>query len=506
MRARDRGRGRRCARLIAVLILSAALVVLEFSSGAGAREAGRRSASRRLATPISVSVDRSKAGAAVPGDFLGLSFELSSLSRVASYAGSGDLVTMLRSLGRGVLRFGGASADTRVAWTDGATPRPAWASSVVERADFSALGNLAAESGWRVVLTIGLAHYEPEAAGREAAAAKAAMGEWLEGIEVGNEPNSFEEHGLRSEPWTFVQYESEVAAYRSAIEAAAPGIPLDGPDVSGSGAFSEWGLGEAVDLRPAELTGHHYPLGCEQVPAPSIGRLLSPLIRRKEGGSLSRYMSIARASDLPFRLDETNTVSCGGTAGISNTFASALWAVGYLSQTMTMGVAGVNLHGNPANCLGYAPVCAGTAEGLAAGALMAQPEWYALLLIKQLIGDRPLGTIVGSSGGANVRVKTLVAGDGALQFVIVDDDGLGARSVAVGLHVGRGFGSASVLSLTAPSPRAVSGVLLGGRAVATDGSWSLPRLPRAPNRHGVITVLIKPSSAALLTVSPTGGT
>ncbi len=217
-------------------------------------------------------------------------------------------------------------------------------------------------------------------------------------------------------------------------------------------------------------------------------------------------MAIARASDLPFRLDETNTVSCGGTAGISNTFASALWAVGYLTEAMTMGVAGINLHGNPGNCLGYAPVCAGTPEGLAGGALMAQPEWYALLLIKQLIGDRPLGTIIRSSGSVNVRVKTLLAGNGALQFVIVDDDPLGARSVAVGLHVGVGFGSASVLSLTAPSLTALSGVLLGGRAVAPDGSWSLPSLPRAPNRHGVITVVIKPSSAVLLTVSPTSAT
>lgn len=165
MRACDGERGRIWGRLGAALILGAALFVVGFASGAEAGGAGGRTGSRHLARPISVSVDRSTAGATVPGDFLGLSFELSSLSRVASYAGSGDLVTMLRSLGRGVLRFGGASADTRVAWTDGATPRPAWASSVVERADFGALGNLAAESGWRVVLTIGLAHYEPEAAG-----------------------------------------------------------------------------------------------------------------------------------------------------------------------------------------------------------------------------------------------------------------------------------------------------------------------------------------------------
>jgi hypothetical protein len=143
---------------------------------------------------------------------------------------------------------------------------------------------------------------------------------------LGNEPNAYALHGLRSEPWTFVQYDEQVAAYRSAIEAAAPGIALAGPDVSGSSAFESWGVGEVVDQTPALLTGHHYPLGCEQTPAPTIARLLSPQIRRLEVSSLERYMSVANASELPFRLDETNTVSCGGLEGISDTFASALWA------------------------------------------------------------------------------------------------------------------------------------------------------------------------------------
>ncbi len=43
----------------------------------------------------------------MPQEFLGLSFELSSLAQIASYDEGGDLVTLLRSLGHGVLRFGG---------------------------------------------------------------------------------------------------------------------------------------------------------------------------------------------------------------------------------------------------------------------------------------------------------------------------------------------------------------------------------------------------------------
>lgn len=502
MRLRDapmaRAGGRAVARMhVALGAALCATLALAIAPVAVARGAQRGS------IPVSVSVDATHPAAPVPRDFLGLSFEASALARIASYAGGGDLVTMLRSLGIGVLRFGGVTSDTRVAWTDEATVRPSWAPEVLDPADLRELRVLAAKSGWRILLTIGLGHYEPEGAGREAAAAKGALGPWLEGIELGNEPNAYALHGLRSEPWTPVQYDEQIAAYRGAIEAAAPGIPLAGPDVSGSSAFEKWGPVEVVNQSPALLTGHHYPLGCEQVPAPSIARLLSPQIRKLEVVSLGRYMSISEAGEIPFRLDETNTVSCGGEPGISNTFASALWAVGFLGQAMTMDLSGINLEGNPANCGGYTPVCAPTPADLATGALGAQPEWYALLLVKALVGERPLPTITSGPDRPNVEVATFLAGDGALHFAIVDDDPPGARSATVGLRVGSGFHGASTLSLTAPSPTAVTGVKLGGRAVAPDGSWNQPsRLPHAANRDGVITVDIPPSSAALLTVSP----
>jgi len=456
--------------------------------------------------PLSVSVDAGHPGAPVPKDFLGLSFELYSLPQIAGYASRGDLVTLLRSLGDGVLRFGGVTADTGIAWIDMATPPPAWTSTVLDAENLVELDGLAAATGWPVLLTIGFGHYEPEVAAREAVVAKAALGERLEAIELGNEPNSFAQHGLRSEPWTVVQYDAQVALYRSAIEAVAPGIALAGPDASGSGAFESWGLGEVITQRPALLTGHDYPLGCTELPAPTIARLLSPQILRREEASIRRYLAIAQAAEAPFRLDETNNVSCGGLAGISDTFASALWAAGYLATAMNMGVDGVNMHGSLANCEGYSPLCAASSEDLAVGDLRAQPEWYALLLVRALIGERPLRTITSPRGLSRIVISTFLAGDGTLSFLVVDDDPPGARSRALRLKVGSGFRGASILSLTARSPTALSGVQLGGRTVARDGSFTPPpALPHAANRAGMITVEIAPSSAALLTVSPSKG-
>lgn len=451
--------------------------------------------------PLSVSIETGHPGPRVPQRFLGLSFELSRLGQIARYADHGDFVAMLRSLGPGVLRFGGASADTRVAWTDAVTPRPAWASSTLDAGELRNLRRLAAKSHWRILLTIGLAHYDPRAAAREAVAAQAALGHWLAGIEVGNEPDTYAQHGLRSAPWTFSRYDAQLTAYRRAINKAAPELDLVGPDVSGSHVFVSWGRAEAIHERPSLLTGHHYPLGCHSTPGPTIAGLLSPPIRKAEDASLHRYMSVSHKGSIDFRLDETNTVSCGGKAGISDTFASALWATDYIAHAMLAGVWGINLQGNPANCRGYTPVCVSSVRPPAEGALIAQPEWYALLLSKALIGNRPIRAIATPSP-ANVDVLALLGDHGELHMVIVDDDPPGAERAAVKLHVGPRFGSASALSLTAPSLAATADVRLGGRAVGRDGEWHEPaRLERLPSRPGMITLDVLPASAVLVTVA-----
>lgn len=455
---------------------------------------------------LAVTIDARRPGRRVPGDFLGLSFEVTSLPQIAQYGARGNLVRLLRSLGTGVLRFGGVSADTRVAWSDSAVARPAWAASALTPLDLQGLSRLLTASGWRALLTVGLAHFEPLAAAREIAAARAELGRRLTAVEVGNEPDAYMRHALREAPWDFAHYALQARAYVSAIHKLARRVRVAGPDVSGSAAFAAWGPGEAAQLRPRLLTGHHYPLGCHQAPPPSIERLLSAQTRRAEDASLARYMSVAAAAHIPFRVDETNSVSCGGRAGISDTFASALWAVSYMARAMAAGVAGVNFHGDPGNCRGYAPLCAPTPARITSGALSVRPEWYALLLARQLLGDRALRTRVRAgvprgSPQPNVSVTALRAPSGAVHLVVVDDEPPGSPRLALHLHVGHRYKSARELALTAPSPSAGGGVLLGDRSVAADGSWSEPaQLPTFPRRGGVIAAYVAPSSAVLLTL------
>jgi hypothetical protein len=492
------------------------------------------------ARPVTVAIDRFDPGLPVPQRFLGLSFEAAALGQLGQYSNRGDLVGLLRSLGSGMLRFGGITSDENVAWSDAATPRPAWASSTIGPAQMNAIGLLARRSGWQVLLTVGLAHYEPTAAAREVAAAHRALGRYLAAVEIGNEPDAYGRHGLRELPWIAQGYEEEVSDYREAIEALTPDVPIAGPDVSGSGAFAEWGEEEATAQTPALLTGHHYPLGCAQTPAPSIEELLSSQTRGRAAHSLASYLAVAHRNGIPLRIDETNTVSCGGVAGISNTFASALWATGYITQAMAAGVAGINLEGNPVNCTGYTPVCAPDANALAQGALRAQPEWYALLLTKSLVGKRPLPTSIsvegppnpaaGSPGSAQSspssaqsspssaqgppvlteRATNLVAAafsgsSHTVQIVLADNEPPGASPLALRLDVGAGIDRADILRLTAPAQNATGGVQLAGREVTSSGSWIAPVGTESIAAHdGVLALELAPDSAALVTTSRPG--
>ncbi len=511
-------RGRRPAPAWASLSLLvvpavAALLLVSFTRAGEADAASSRprytvlpaanagGAAGQPARPVTVAFDRFDPGQPVPKRFLGLSFEAVALGRLARYSDHGDLVGLLRSLGPGMLRFGGITADENVAWTDAATPPPAWASSVVDPADLRGIGVLARRSGWRVLLTVGLAHYEPMAAAREVAAAHRMLGPYLAAVEIGNEPDAYGNHGFRQLPWIAQGYEEEVSSYREAIRALTPGISIAGPDVSGSGIFTEWGEEEALTQMPALLTGHHYPLGCAQTPAPSIEGLLSSASRAREARALATYLSVSRSYRIPLRIDETNSVSCGGVAGISNTFASALWATGYIAQAMAAGTAGIDLEGNPVNCSGYTPVCAPDPAALARGRLRAQPEWYALLLTRSLVGTRPLPTTITAAGSPDLAAAAFSAREGSLKIVLANDEPRGTTPLALRLEVGGGFRVAHILRLTASSQSATGGVLLAGRAVDADGSWSAPaRAQSARTRSGAVGLELAPGSAALVAV------
>ncbi len=452
--------------------------------------------------PVSVSVGGRPTGPAVPADFMGLSFEVRSLPTIATYAGKGDFATLLRSLGPGVMRFGGISADEQAAWVPAGARKPAWANTAVDEQDLAGIAALAKETRWKVLLTVNLGHYEPQAAAQEAAVAHAQLGSDLAGIEIGNEPDLFPRKHLRP-PGTGVRaYLPQAAIYRAAIEAAVPGVPIAGPDPSTGAQGLTWVRDEATTIRPQLLTDHYYPLSsCGG--HPTISELLSPGVRRKESEMLAKMLALAHTYTTPLRMDETNDISCEGQPGVSNAFASALWALDYTTRAMTAGVAGMNFHDLIDQPRTYSALAAHSEGALNAGELQPAPQWYALLAAHTLVGSRPLPTGTAGTAPGELSASALAAPDGKVSIVLVDYDPPGSAPLAVRLRVPRALAGGSILRLTAPSPAATTGTRLGSHAVAADGAWATPSaLPAVHGRSGSLSLQIEPSSAAVVTLAP----
>jgi hypothetical protein len=441
---------------------------------------------------VTVAVDVSHPGAAVPSDFLGLSFEASALPQIASSTGSPELAQLLRSLGHGSLRFGGVSADARVAWSQ-QRARPRWASRAITVRDLAGLAILAAQTGWSVLLTVNLGHYDATAAAQEAAAAHALLGPKLAGIEIGNEPDRFFIKGLRGAGWSFSAYRRQFETYRTAIARAAPGVPIAGPDPSSGERVLPW-LRASAALHPALLTDHYYPLSrCGYTPV--VSDLLGPAVRREESSMLRSLDAIQRSSAIPLRIDETNNVSCKGQPGVSNTFASALWATDYIARAMAAGVRGLDFHDLIDRPGAYSPLVARR------NGLHANPEWYALLLAQRLAGSEALRATVRSA--PNLTATGFRSAGGVVQIVLVNFDPAGSTPLLVRLRVPGRFSRGTILRLTAPSAAATSRVRLGGREVTASGTWSarLP-LPGIYHRRGALALSVPATSAALVTLTP----
>ena len=434
-------------------------------------------------------------GARVPEDFLGLSFEATALTSFSSLSQGGTLTRLLRSLGRGTLHFGGGTANRYVGWKQPGTPAPGWASHVLSPQNFRALASLVDQVGWKVLLTVNFAHYDPLAAAQETASAHEELGSALYAMAIGNEPDRFSRFGLRGPKWGFPGYAHQLAAYRAAIAASAPSARIAAPEASTGEPPLPW-VWESIGLHPAILTDHYYPLTrCGH--KPTVTQLLSPAVRLKESVMLKALEDIQSTARRPLLLDEANNVSCKGQPGVSNTFASALWAADFIARAMKTGLRGVELHNLLNRPRSYSPL---VGEGRS---LHPNPEWYALLLTRSLQGARVLPTAVHSR--SEITAQAFRRPNGTVKLLLVNFDRAGRAPARVTVKTPGRATEGTVMRLTAPSVSARSHVKLGGKQVAASGAWH-PKLPllTAHASGDSLAVSMPPSSAALVTIPPLG--
>jgi hypothetical protein len=305
-------------------------------------------------------------------------------------------------------------------------------------------------------------------------------------MQFGNEPDLFKHHEQANKPWTFDEYLTKWKAFRAAFHEKLPDVPVAGPDTASK---VDW-VKQFIQDVPKEVvlaTSHFYPLGPPSDPKMTIDRLLNSG-DKFDDSSPRQALSLATAAGLPFRLAEGNTCYNAGKLGVSDTFASALWAGDFCLHLAALGCVGVNLHGG-ANGY-YSPIVGSIESGFS-----ARPEYYGLMLAQQFAG-RTLKKTTLEAQGANVTAYAAGPGTATDQVAIFnmsDRDAEFAIAAASG-----GFKHATVERLEAATIDAKQGVTFQGSVVTGDGQFHPRASKRLKSHSGKIRVSVPRYSAALL--------
>ena len=491
-----------------VAAVVAAAVVAGGAAGCGAAAASGGSAAPGSAT---VTVRSSTIGKPIPQGFVGVSLEVRG---VESYTGTDPhnvnpvLEQLIRNLspgGRPVIRLGGDTADW--SWY----PIPGKSRPLGVRYDLSPtwiaiVKALAAATNAQVIAGVNFEVNSTQVAGAEAHALVSGLGPYLQALALGNEPelyagipwyiiNHVRYYG-RQQPWTFSAFTADYSKLASALP---HNIPLAGPDMGGPVWEPDLGAFLAAEPRVRTATIHRYPLKqCTPTPKATIPELVSASSTSGLANGLSGLVHASHAHGVAFRLDETNSVSCGGEGGVSNTFASSLWALDEMFQLAKVGVDGVNVHSKlgTANALWVFKQSGTNWSGY------VTPDYYGLLAFVQAA---PTGSQLLKVTGNNswpIDVFATRASDGTERVVMINLSASKPYNVTVKGVTGAAAGTVS--RLTAPSLGATGRVSLGGQSFGS--STTTGQLTGSPSTTtvsasgGAYKVSVPAASAAILTL------
>jgi hypothetical protein len=444
-----------------------------------------------------------------PG-FLGLSLETRG---VEGYTGADPddvnpvFEQLIRNLDPGqhpVLRIGGDTGDW--SWYPVAgMSRPLGVRYSLTPAWLGVVKALAKAVNGRLILAVNLEANSARVAAAEARAFVSGIGSpWLQALQLGNEPELYDVLAWyavndkpvfgRSSSWSLSSYLSNYAT----IARSLPDFPLAGPEVGAQ----PWvdGIGQFLDAEPRVriVTVHRYALGCIPQQPATVSSLFSDTYTRDFTAGLGPALEAAHVHGLQIRLDEMQTVSCGGQQGLSDTFAAALWDLDVSFEAAQRGFNGVNFHTREgiANQLFTFTHRHGTWAG------DVSPDYYGLLAFAQAApaGSALLGVDGPTSGPLHLWATR--APNGTVRAILINMALKSGRTIA--LRGPKHPGAVTVERLTAPSVGATGGVTLGGRAFASGtktgylvGSPRTISIPRS--RNGSYSVWVPPASAAIVT-------
>ncbi|KAF3933570.1 hypothetical protein ABW19_dt0204116 [Dactylella cylindrospora] len=171
-------------------------------------------------------------------------------------------------------------------------------------------------------------------------------------FEIGNEIDNFVQNGLREEPWRTSEYASQWSKIANMVKAQIPDAEFQ-PAVYASSFRNDFNLGALVragvnnnNFRVPTYSMHFYPQSYCDAGRPST-RVDNLVDHNLLTGQLERFqpeIDAAEGGGGRFTWAETNSVSCSGAPGISDTFASALWLVDWSLASASKNVHRIYVH------------------------------------------------------------------------------------------------------------------------------------------------------------------
>jgi hypothetical protein len=474
------------------------------------------------ADTLSATVSTTPSGPSMPSGFVGVSFEYRAMHQYTGRdprAVNPVLESLLQGLAPGqspIIRIGGNSTDDTWWPIKGMLPQ----GGIYYRLTKGWLRTtqaLAADLNAKLILGVNLAAGRPAIAAAEGRAFLSGIGSrYINDLEIGNEPDLFpvfawykdrrgHVYRRRTSKYDLAAYTKQFTQWAKAL----PNLPLAGPAASGPNWMHSLNAFIKAEPRLKLVTYHRYPLrNCTTEPTDptfaSIPNLLADYSSAGLAAGLSPFVKTAASHQIPLRIAEMNSASCQGTAGVSDTFASALWALDTMFNFASRGVQGVNFHMLPGSHYELF-----TTSQTAQGAWQASvhPEYYGLTLFARAFppGARLLPV---TAPPGPTKVWATVGPDGTVRVVAINQDATAEHDVQVLLPGATDGGSLETLA--APSLAATTGVSLGGQSFGDETTTGT--LPAAPATtpvtpsSGVYTVPVAAGSATLLTISgPAGG-
>ena len=515
-------------------------------------------AQSRPSAPITLTVNTSSHGYAIPNDFSGLGFETKSVLP-NTYGVSGyfftpsntQLITLFKNIGVKEIRVGGGTVDGSGSGEHCATPIPI-------HKDIDHLFEFARAADIKVIYSLRLLNVascaNPNLAAEDARIARYIWSKYranLESFSIGNEPDvrsyhSYPGHIVDRAIYEAVPgvagsaYPSYLADWRhfaGVILKAVPEAKFSAPDTAVSGTSSytpnpsngmSWTQKFVEDEKgsgiPVEALQHHYVWGGpgNTTAQEAIDDMLSSRwdndtsIGKQpayHGGTAdfhpypfvyAHILAPTASYGVPYRMTEANDC-LHGVVGASNGFASALWALDYMHWWATHGMAGVNFHNNPWIPTDTIVPNPNPCPPTGCGNYTTTPKGYGMKAFE--LGSYGYVETIKISNPKNVNVTAYAVGTAQDLYVTIINkthatthDATDAKVVIQAPGFNAGSAASMILTDGDPGNAARMTATLGGASIPNDAPWRGKWTSLGHSKNGRIAVTVKSTTAVIVKI------